>query len=309
MSKTRKLAGNGNGKDGDIPIGFEMELITLRPDQIVPVKALSPTIHTTLKYKQLVASLRDGTLIEHPVVTPDTKEKDRYILLDGHMRLAVLKELGAQEITCLVSTDDESYTYNKHVNRLSTIQEHRMILRALRLGAPETLIAKRLNVDVESILRKRTLLNGICPEVIEMFKDKIIAPKVFILLRKMIPYRQIEVAELMEDSGIYSITYARAALAATPKEQLVNPQQPKKIKGLTPEQMGRMENEMGKLQRVYRLTEEHYGKNVMNLTLAKGYLTKLLGNARIVRYLAQHHAGILQEFQHIIETKSIPAGT
>ena len=305
MSKQRK-PGKGSGKNGDIPIGFELELIEVRPDQIVPLKVLPPTIRETGKYKQLVASLRGGALVEHPVVAPDAKQKDRYILLDGHMRLEALKELGAQEITCLVSTDNESYSYNKHLNRLSTIQEHRMIQRALRLGAPETLIAQRLNVDVESILRKRTLLAGICPEVIEMFKDKIIAPKVFIILRKMIPYRQIEVAELMNDSDIYSITYARAALAATSKEQLVNPQEPKKIKGLTPEQMGRMENEMGKLQRLYRLTEDTYGKNVMNLTLAKGYLTKLLGNARIVRYLAQHHQGILQEFQKIIEIKSLP---
>jgi hypothetical protein len=305
MSK-RKFIRRGSGKDGDIPIGFEMEMIVLRPEQIVPLKVLPPKIRESVKYKQVVASLRSGTLIEHPVVTQDAKQKDRYILLDGHMRLEALKELGAQEITCLVSTDDESFTYNKHVNRISTVQEHRMMLRAIRLGVPEALIAQRLNVDVGCILRKRTLLEGICPEVIEMFKDKVISPTVFVTLRKMVPYRQVEVAELMNDSDIYSITYARAALAATPKEQLVNPQQPKKVRGLSAEQMDRMENEMGKLQRIYRLTEDTYGKNVMNLTLAKGYLTKLLGNARIVRYLAQQHHGILQEFQKISEIKSLP---
>ena len=40
----------------------------------------------------------------------------------------------------------------------------------------------------------------------------------------------------------------------------------------------------------------------LDLVLANGYLRKLLGNARIVRYLAQHHADILPEFQKLVET-------
>jgi hypothetical protein len=37
------------------------------------------------------------------------------------------------------------------------------------------------------------------------------------------------------------------------------------------------------------------------LVLVKGYLTKLLGNARVVRYLAKHHQDLLSEFHQITD--------
>jgi hypothetical protein len=43
------------------------------------------------------------------------------------MRLIALRDLGQDSAPCLVATDDEAYTYNSRVNRLSTIQEHFMI--------------------------------------------------------------------------------------------------------------------------------------------------------------------------------------
>ena len=41
---------------------------------------------------------------------------DQLILLDGHIRLIALQELGYIEVPCLVATDDESYTYNSRIN-------------------------------------------------------------------------------------------------------------------------------------------------------------------------------------------------
>lgn len=35
---------------------------------------------------------------------------------------------------CLISDDDEAFTYNHKVNQLSAIQEHFMILRAINAG-------------------------------------------------------------------------------------------------------------------------------------------------------------------------------
>jgi hypothetical protein len=221
------------------------------------------------------------------------------------LRIEALKEIGETELTCLVSTDDEAFTYNKHVNRLSTVQEHRMILRAVERGVPEVTIAKALNVDVGSIVRKRNLLEGICAEAADMLKDKMVASGTFPILRRMQPLRQIEAATLMNDSRVYSLSYARALLAATPKDQLTEPEKPKNIKGLDEEQMARMESEMGSLQREYKLIEDNYGQDVLKLTLAKGYLANLLNNAKIVRYLAQNHSGLLAQFQKIADMSSL----
>ncbi|MEM6780768.1 MAG: plasmid partitioning protein RepB C-terminal domain-containing protein [Pseudomonadota bacterium] len=291
--------------DERVKIGFDDQTIDLRLEQIIPVKPVTGAALNSRKYKQIISSIREVGIIEPPVVTREKAGSDLYILLDGHLRVEALKEIGERTVTCLVSRDDESFTYNKHINRLSTVQEHKMIVRAVERGVSEEKIAQALSVDVPHIVRKRTLLDGICPEAAELLKDKMVAMGVFNILRKMKPMRQIQAATLMNDANAFSLSYARALLASTPKDELVNPEQPKKVRGLTEEQMTRMENEMANLEREYRLVEESYSTDVLNLTLAKGYLTKLLGNARVVRYLAQNHAEILSQFQKIADLKSI----
>lgn len=291
--------------DGEIKLGFDTNTVNLRLDQLIPIKMVSASTRTSPKFQQIVASIKEVGIIEPPAVTPDKQNPARYILLDGHMRIEALKEIGETEVTCLISKDNESFTYNKHINRLSTIQEHRMIVRAVERGVSEEKIAKALNVNVSRIVHKRTLIDGICDEAVELLKDKMVADKVFGILKKMKPFRQIEVAMLMNDTGVHSVAYAQAMLASTLKEQLLDPEKPKNIKGLDDEQMARMENEMSNLQREYRLVEETYGTDVLNLTLAKSYLATLLGNAKVVRYLAQNHAEMLKQFQKLSEIKSL----
>ncbi len=289
----------------EIKVGFDSSTVDLRIDQIIPLKVVAPAVRVSQKYLQILASIKEVGIIEPPVVSRDTQNKGKYILLDGHLRVEAIKEIGETELTCLVSTDDEAFTYNKHINRLSTVQEHKMILRAVERGVPEEKIAKALNVDIGNIVRKRNLLEGICPEAADLLKDKMVATASFPILRRMKGFRQIEAATLMNDAGVYSVSYVRALLAATPKDQLIDPEKPKKIKGLDEDQMARMESEMASLQCEYRLIEENYGADVLNLTLAKGYLSSLLGNARIVRYLAQHHNEIMVQFQKISEMASL----
>ena len=290
---------------GEIKAGFSNATVDLKLDQIIPLKTVSAATRKSAKYLQIFASVREVGIIEPPVVSRDPQSRNRYILLDGHLRLEALKDFGETEVTCLISMDDEAFTYNKHINRLSTIQEHKMILQAIKRGVPEGKLAKALNIDVSSIARKRDLLNGICPEAVEMLKDKMVAAATFPILRRMQAFRQIEAVALMNDANVYSYTYAQALLAATPKAQLVNPEKPKKIKGLDEDKMARMESEMESLQGEYRLIEESYGKNVLSLTLAKGYLGTLVANNRIARYLAQHHPEISAQFQKIAEMTSL----
>ena len=66
-----------------------------------------------------------------------------YFLLDGHLRIEALKELGIEEVECLIATDDDTYTYNKRVNRFPPIQEHRMIARAMDRGVAAELLPRR----------------------------------------------------------------------------------------------------------------------------------------------------------------------
>lgn len=171
---------------GEIKAGFDKATIDLQIDQIVTIKVISPAARKSRKYLQILASIREVGIIESPVVSRDPQTSNKYILLDGHLRVEALKELGETEVSCLVSTDDEAFTYNKHINRLSTVQEHKMILRAIERGVPETKLAAALNIDVRSIVSRRNLLNGVCPEAAELLKDKMVAISMFPIDRKSV---------------------------------------------------------------------------------------------------------------------------
>lgn len=290
-----------------IKIGFETEVVTLALNQIIPLKIIPPSIRNSVKYKQILASIKEVGIIEPLVVSPCKEGKDQYYLLDGLLRLEVIKELGEKGVACLVSTDDESFTYNKHINRISTIQEHRMIVRAVERGVSEAKIASALNVDVKSIILKRKMLDGICKETIELLKDKMVSGGVFRVLKKMVPMRQIECAELMNGMNVYSVPYAKALLAGTSKDKLTEPDKPKKIKGIDEEQMARMQAEMLSLNDEYKLIEEMLGTNVLNFTVAKGYIAKLMDNVKVIKYLGQNHPEIFDEFQKISDLKTLHA--
>ncbi len=282
-----------------VTMAFEEIQLRIAIADIQPLKLVCDVVKGTAKYAQIAASIREVGIVEPPVVARDRSEPGKYFLLDGHSRIEVLKDMGEADVVCLVSTDDEAFTYNKHVNRIAPIQEHRMILKAVERGVSQERIAKALNVDVQSIRRKRHLLDGICPEVAETLKDKHIAIQTFIELKKMMPFRQIEAADLMVAMNKYTIGYARSLVAATPQSQLVESTKPKRVKGLSAEQVALMEQESLNLEREFKIAEKSYGTDHLDLVLTVGYLGKMIGNARVVRYLAQHHREILAEFQKI----------
>src|SRR5580698_9419452 len=78
----------------EIKTGFADATIDLRLDQIIPLKTVSASALKSPKYSQIVASIREVGIIEPPVVSRDAQSRGRYILLDGHLRLEALKELG-----------------------------------------------------------------------------------------------------------------------------------------------------------------------------------------------------------------------
>ena len=299
----------GRRKISDIAVkmAFEETGLRLAIADIQPLKLVAPALKKSSKYLQIATSIREVGIIEPPVVARDRATRGKYLLLDGHLRIEALKDMGKTEVDCLISTDDEAYTYNKRVNRLAIIQEHRMILKAIERGASDERIAKALNIDVKTLQTRKQLLIGICPETVDLLKDKHVTVKAFAALKKMVPLRQIEAAELMIAMNKYTVSYADSLLAATTQSQLANPGKPKAPKSLSNEQLALMERESTNLEREFKMAEQSYGTDHLDLVLAKGYLAKLLGNARIVRYLAQHQQELLSEFQKIAELESAAA--
>lgn len=288
-----------------LPIGFIPEPLFVSLDLILPSRKTPQGALYSRKLKQIRSSVEAIGLIEPLTIGKVDKATKQHILLDGHMRLLVLRDLDYQDAPCFIATDDETYTYNNRINRLSTVQEHHMIRRAIERGVSKDRLALALNMDVSYVLKKLNLLDGLCEEAVEILKDQQFSANLSSVLRKMKPIRQMECVELMVSANNLSVSYAQALLMATPENLLIEPSKAKKMNGVTPEQIAKMEREMSNLQGQFKLVEQTYGEDVLNLVLAKGYLAKLLENEQVTRYLHLHQSEILAEFNNIIQTVSL----
>ncbi|WP_082731036.1 MULTISPECIES: plasmid partitioning protein RepB C-terminal domain-containing protein [unclassified Sphingomonas] len=269
----------------------------------MPLRVVSAAVKRSIKYAQIAASIAEVGIIEPPAVARDASDPGRFHLLDGHLRIEILRDRGETEVVCLIATDDEAFTYNKRVSRIATIQEHRMILNAIKKGVSEERLARALNVDISSIRAKRNLLVGICPEAADLLKDRHVPIQVFTELRFLKPVRQVEVAMNMITMNRFAVTYARSLVASTPDDQLVAGK-PRRMPGLTEDQIATMQREGENVDRQFRLVEQTYSSDHLDLMLAAGYVNRLIGNVRVVRHLAQHHPEILAEFQKLSDLQN-----
>ena len=106
--------GSGSNSDGDdgpnLPtgplntlLGFELETYQIPLDTLMPSKRIPDGVMSTRKYKQVVSSIHEIGLIEPlSVIQPDPK-KSEFLLLDGHLRVLALKELGMEAAPCLMA--------------------------------------------------------------------------------------------------------------------------------------------------------------------------------------------------------------
>jgi hypothetical protein len=289
----------------ELKLGFEMRKIRLSLSAILPVRQIKDPQKNIRRFRTILASIKEVGLVEPLVVYPQKNGPGKYLLLDGHLRLFALKDLGESEADCIISSDDESFTYNARISRLAPIQEHKMILKAANNGVRPERIAAALNMEVREVKASMTLLDGIHEDAADLLKDKAISPKAIRLLRKVTALRQIEIAELMESANNFTKGYAEALVLGTPKDQLANPEEPKQKAGMSAEEIARLEGEMESLERDVKAVEETYGENMLNLTLARGYFKKLLENAKVVRFLNGNYRDFLTEFEAIAATEGV----
>jgi hypothetical protein len=286
-----------------VALAFEEATLRIAMTDILPLREVAVAVRKSVKYGQIAASITEVGIIEPPVVVRDRGEPAKYHLLDGHLRVDILRERGDAEVVCLVATEDEAFTYNRRVSRIAIIQEHKMILNAVNKGVSEERLARALNVNIAHIRSKRNLLVGICPEAADLLRDKHVPMNAFTELRKLKPMRQIVAAEMMVAMNRYSTGYAKSIVAGTPDDQLAGGR-PKIVRGLTDAQIALMERESADLDREFRLIEQSYGSDHLDLVLATGYVASLLGNVRVVKHLAQHHPKLLSEFQKITDLQN-----
>jgi RepB plasmid partitioning protein/ParB-like nuclease family protein len=286
-------------------VAFEPEVVLLSLSAMLPLREVTPANKRTRTYKRIAQSIAEIGIVEPLVVYAQPGKDGEYFLLDGRLRRAALLDMGQTEAPCILARDDEAFTYNKRVNPVAPVQEHLMIMRALERGIPEEKLARALNVNIQHIKRRATLLNGICPEVVHLLKDKPVNPVTFDALRKMKPERQIEACSLMASTSNFSSSYAKALVAASKREDIKTPPRSPRVSGVTAADLRLMEREMTRVQRHFKQTEVSYGQDMVALVTATGYVAKLIRNARIELYLGDNHPEMLNEFRKIVSATSL----
>lgn len=77
-------------------------------DKLLPTRAIPAKYAKSLKFKQIVASIKDIGLIEPIVVTRRDPDSGLHMILDGHLCYLATQALGHDRVTCLVALDDEA---------------------------------------------------------------------------------------------------------------------------------------------------------------------------------------------------------
>src|SRR6476661_1395873 len=114
---------------------FDQHVVVLPIDTIVPQKVISSDYRKNAIYKRISASLEHVGLIEPLVVYP--RGPRDYLLLEGHTRLEILKQLGVTEVRTIFAMDDEAYSYNRRVNHSPPVAEYFMMQKAISHGVSE----------------------------------------------------------------------------------------------------------------------------------------------------------------------------
>lgn len=288
---------------------FEIQPVVLQLDVLRSTRPLPGMATASKKFLQILASVATVGLVEPIVVARIADSQSTFRILDGRLRVEALRRLSITEATCLVATDDEAYTYNKHINRLTAAQDARMIAKAIERGVPRERIASVLGIDLNTVKRRASLLDGVSPEAASLLADKNCPATTFNTLKLMKPTRQLEAVELMCGQGNFTSAFAKAILAATPQMQLeARPATSRRSRNELTGQLGKLERELALLQANVTQTDEHYGIEHLHLTVSTAYIATLMGNENVSRWMAGRHPELAVQFDVISRESSDARG-
>lgn len=266
----------------------------------VPVMRLRPLRDRKIskqEYDRIVASVKAVGLIEPLVIFP---EGDDYVILDGAQRYKALVELGIDTVPCIVAKQREAFTSNRMVNRVSPIQEHRMIEKSLG-EVDEATIAEALGISQLSHRLRKTLLKQLHPDVAVAFDDGRIARACARELTNVKPPRQKEILAAMESYKDYSTTFARTLVVKTPTHQRENRGRKHNPWDKTTQRKNDLLKKLSEAEQKHDFYSQLYRQYTVDLLRLAIYARSLLTNPRVREHLDCHHAEVVARLSAIIE--------
>jgi hypothetical protein len=277
---------------------FWQQIVTLPMSRIIAQREPLEAEKKKSCYGQIASSLKNVGLIE-PLVVYEQSDGN-YLLVDGNTRFDILKSMAVTEVACIFAKDDEAYTYNRRVSHVPPIQQHFMLLRVLANGVSEERVAAALNVDVKAVRRKRDMLKGICPEAVRLLEGHKLSDRSFSLLRKMKALRQIEAADHMIASNIFTKAFLNAILVVTKPQMLVDS---KGGAASRSQEANTLQREHEGLVRNLKGIENSYGLDMLTLAVSLKYVERIVMNAEVKSYLHQKHPETLMLLAKILKER------
>jgi len=283
---------------------FQSEPVIFKLESLAYTKSLPANVKSSKKYMQIKSSLTELGLIEPVIIFIDTK-KNQANIIDGHLRVEALKELKKDKVKCLISTVFDTYTPNNKVNRTTIIQEQKMIKKALNAGVSVEKLSSVLNMSVDIIKGKVTILNGIDPEVVHMLAEHHVPKSTFYVLKKMKPLRQIECASLMVNVENFTKNFALSLLSSTVPSLLNSDKASVNNSSGRRRMLDRLEKEMAQIHVETQKLRETYGVNTLKLVIIKSHIASLLNNVKILQWFIRHKPELLAELNKIANINSL----
>ncbi|MCU7366159.1 ParB N-terminal domain-containing protein [Pantoea stewartii] len=284
---------------------FNEKTVSFRLSDLIYTKKLPTNYKSSQKYIQIKSTISALGLVEPILIYIDGADGTAKIL-DGHLRVEALKDIGEERVACLVSTVYDTYTPNKKVNRITIIQIQKMLKEAVRVGVPEDMLCSALNISSDSLKSNLSVLKGICPEVIELFNDRDIPKNTFMILKRMIPFRQIECANIMIKFDNYSKIFAQSLYHSSSPELLNDKGKPNiDERSGNRKAIERLEKEMAQVHFDTQKIKENYGSNSLKLTIVISHIKKILENPKVFHWLLRNKQDYLSELTKISDIEKL----
>lgn len=255
---------------------------------IQPLRRLSTHERRSIRFRQFVVEVGRTKTTDPLEVTPDRARPGVFLLLDGLRRHEALRTAGVKTITCTVNRDLGTISLNRRINGLSLIHQDEIIRTSLANGMPAARVQTALKICAKSLHQRLYLVGNLCDEARALLRDYPMSIHGVAMFSHMTPARQVEAAELMIAMNDFRAYFARLLLAATPADKLMRSKRSKMFWGVSKEAQQRIATKSDVAERRFRIARQTYAADQFALTVAKGYISKLLRNDKVAGYLARY---------------------
>ena len=272
-----------NGKDIDI-------------QHLVPLKERAIDFNKNRGYKKILSSVNTLGLIEPLCVY---KENGSYIILDGFLRYKALQQLGAKSVPCIIYSTKEAYTFNRMINRLSAVQESRMLRESLKMIDQNT-IADVFGIKSIQYHLGTCILRQLDQKIISAIDNGTLTRRCAKELTYVKRPRQVEILREMEKCEDYSISFTRAMVIKTSTGMRNPDKKDKKPWQDHSERKQQLVNKLEAVQKRYDFHTQLYRQYSEDLLKLYFYVRKLITNNKVRTYLDINYTEILVQFQKIV---------